>query len=799
MTVFFQEIAQLMSSEGVAVSLQSVQIEGQVTGLLLSLRARQHYKNTGADYLEVVYTFPLPWGATLLGLHAEIDGHRLHGTVMEKTEATQAYEKALDAGDTPIMVERSARGLYTANLGNLKPGESAVIEIEYAQLLRFEQGQVRITLPTTVAPRYGDAHQTGGLAPHESVEPSLLVEYPLTVNLLLTGDAALASVQCPSHGVALARQDDGLLVKLQQGGFLDRDVVLLLQDLQGQSFASVAPDGEGFAVLASFCPVVEVPAPIPLLLKILVDCSGSMAGDSITAARQALYEIVQELKAQDWVSYSRFGSTVVHDLAELTPCKPANIKRVARFIANTDADLGGTEMNAALISTFNKSSGPDLSARSGTKGDVEPHQDVLLITDGDIWDVEAVIESAKASGHRIFAIGVGSAPGESLLREVAEKTGGACELVSPTQSVADVIVRMFHRLRSPCCSNLTVDWGQAVLWQSALPSALYGGDTLHLCARLAMAPLTPPTLSWVANDTAMQAHALQLQQADALLLPRLVAAQQVAECESDHGSLEQIKELALTLALRYQLISQQTNLILVHVRAPDQKAEGLPALEQIAPMQAAGWGGAGGLMTSTETLQFSRRQPDQVIMRSHVASPTPSYASQSSPSVWRTRDRSAAAAKIDSLSSGGIDEFEVPAFLRNQSGDRTSRSINPKAITTPLELLKAFDAMAGKILAGHRFVGALQTLHIPVEISKLVDEFTVVLGTGAKAWAVVVQWLSISLADQFSLSRQGERLLRKTLKDEGADVVEALIEQLAVTMVAVQGESWSILQVQEYK
>lgn len=38
------------------------------------------------------------------------------------------------------MVEHSARGLYSANLGNLKPGESAVIEIEYAQLLRFEQG-----------------------------------------------------------------------------------------------------------------------------------------------------------------------------------------------------------------------------------------------------------------------------------------------------------------------------------------------------------------------------------------------------------------------------------------------------------------------------------------------------------------------------------------------------------------------------------------------------------------------------------------------------------------------------------
>lgn len=109
------------------------------------MKLRQLYRNTDKDNLETVYTFPLPWGTTLLGLNAEIGGHRLHGTVMEKQQATERYEEAIDSGDTPIMVERSARGLYTANLGNLNPGEEAVIEIEHAQLLRFEQGQIRIT------------------------------------------------------------------------------------------------------------------------------------------------------------------------------------------------------------------------------------------------------------------------------------------------------------------------------------------------------------------------------------------------------------------------------------------------------------------------------------------------------------------------------------------------------------------------------------------------------------------------------------------------------------------------------
>ena len=45
----------------------------------------------------------------------------------------------------------------------------------------------------------------------------------------------------------------------------------------------------------------------------------------------------------------------------------------------------------------------------------------------------------------------------------------------------------------------------------------------------------------------------------------------------------------------------------------------------------------------------------------------PDYHSMSTPSVWRTRDRTQAAAKVDALASGGMDDFEIPAFLRKQA------------------------------------------------------------------------------------------------------------------------------------
>jgi cell division protein FtsZ len=42
------------------------------------------------------------------------------------------------------------------------------------------------------------------------------------------------------------------------------------------------------------------------------------------------------------------------------------------------------------------------------------------------------------------------------------------------------------------------------------------------------------------------------------------------------------------------------------------------------------------------------------------------YGNMAVPSVWRT-NRTQAAAKVDALSSGGMDDFEIPAFLRKQA------------------------------------------------------------------------------------------------------------------------------------
>src|SRR5262249_54306299 len=141
--------------------LTSVHAGGRLDAVLFELTVRQTYQNTSEDVLEVVYSFPLPSAAVLLAFASELNGERREGVVVAKREAERQYEASLEEGDAPVMLEALGDGLHTANIGNLKPGDEIVLEIRFAQTLCFEQGRLRLSIPTTIAPRYGSAERAG--------------------------------------------------------------------------------------------------------------------------------------------------------------------------------------------------------------------------------------------------------------------------------------------------------------------------------------------------------------------------------------------------------------------------------------------------------------------------------------------------------------------------------------------------------------------------------------------------------------------------------------------------------------
>ena len=739
--------ALLSTTMGKAVLLQRVDINASVDGLLFTVKARQFYKNTTSKNIETIYTFPLAWGSTLLGLTATMAGKVWQGTVLPKSEAEENYEKALKDGDTPIMVEQSGKGLYTAHMGNLKPDEEAIIEIEYAQLLRIERGQVRLSIPTTVAPRYGDPVKTGKLKKPASVDASLAVSYPLSLDLAISGPLAKGAVACPSHQVNVRSDEGKTLVNLSRDGYLDRDLVLVFDGVESAGVFAVTEDGGEYPALLSF--TAEASAEVrqqatEIELKILVDCSGSMEGDSIKLARKGLKSLLPLLSSVDKVSYSLFGCTPKRVIGRMTAATPEfKARSLTPAIAKTSADLGGTELHSALKDTFEIVS--DASKRP---------VNVLLITDGEVWDIENTIQSARESNHRIFAIGVGSSPAESLLREIAEHSDGACELVSPNEDMAAAMQRMVTRMRQGVVAGVSVDWHAPVIWHAPIPKVIYPGETIHLAAVLGSQPAQAPVLSAGSSQVSLSALAEMTERSAASseagaaqsALTRMVGAKRVRDAATT--------EAAGQLAVKYQLVTEHTNLFMVIQRAADDKALGLPAPHQIQQMVAAGWHGMG-------SVRPSRASAGRVLYSLSRSSMLVSAASYS---------------RIP----------ETPRYMR--------RADEPEMLgMEPMALLSVLEDVSMSTTDFEDAMTRFLNCDLPSEIDDLIQSVADALSDRVLAWAVFLEWLIKALNQHKATPRQVKRLLDHTLSGVMDDVKDDIQRDLSKRLPGVTQDGWGML------
>ena len=566
-----EAMAVLKSLSGLPVPLQGVALSGVVEGSLLQFTVEQHYCNTEAQAIEAVYTFPLPVQAVLLSLEVTIGGRTLSGVVQRKREAVETYETALEEGNTAILLEKARDGLFTVSLGNLLAGEQAVIRYRYGQLLSFEQGRVRLAIPMTVAPRYGNAGRA--LLPHQEPGSDITVSYPCTLALQVRGELSAAQVHSPTHRLH-SRVEQGVLTLQDSGDLvLDRDLVLLIEGATAGAQSLLARDGEGYVALAS----VTVPAQAKAqrearAVKLLVDCSGSMSGDGIDQARAALLATLVSLQATDHVSFTRFGSTIEHLTQGLQSLSPSTLRALNEAVRKTDATLGGTEMQAGIEAVL---------AIPVPEGLVA---DVLLVTDGEIWEVDALLERLATAGHRLFVIAVGASPNEELARQVAAVTRGACEFVTPNEDMTPAVTRILARMAAPVLRVGSVSWSTEPLWTLGTGDLVFPGDTVHVLAGFRTAPagqvvvsVTGAAMPWA------QSVALTAGVAADSTLARLAAARRLETLPN---------EAAAELAEQHQLVTRFTSCVVVMARDDAKRAQAMPVLRTVPNMMSAGQGGA---------------------------------------------------------------------------------------------------------------------------------------------------------------------------------------------------------------
>jgi Ca-activated chloride channel family protein len=610
---------------------EGLQVQAELRESLAITTITQCYSNAGNNNIEAVYTFPLPLDAVLLEMIVTLGEKTLKGTVLPKQEAEAKYEDAITDGDAPVMLQNPQPGVYTMNVGNLLPGEQAKITFTYGIFMRWQGDTLRYHLPTTIAPRYGSSERAG-LEAQQELETSITVDNMFEFGMKVTGALAGMGIESPSHEMALERDSSGreCSVKLvRSSAFMDRDLIITIRnDEQRVATAMAERDGEEYLQWGSFQPRFNmVMENAPRSIKIVVDCSGSMSGDSIAQAREALLRVLDELRVQDWFNVITFGDRATLLFNSQKSADREALSYARGFLKNMDANMGGTEIGKAI----------DMAVRLRCPEKVQ--QDILLITDGEIWEWEKIVSKALKSEHRFFTVGVGSAVSEAFVKTLAERTGGACELLSPNENMAERIHRHFKRIGTPRSTGNEIIWPAKPL--RVFPeelSPVYDGDTLNQFAWFAEKPVGLPELNVTLPDGSLQTISTDIPAEAAAegdgIIARMVAAMKLRELTDAKAGQE--------LAVKYQLVSRWTNYLAVVVRDQSDKAETLPELHKVQQMLAAGWGGTGSVLYSAAaSALYSAAEPAQsydmpTFLRKSVPV-APSPASHSKPMFSRDR------------------------------------------------------------------------------------------------------------------------------------------------------------------
>ncbi len=612
-----------------------------IDDLLATIRLTQQYVNREDRAIEVAYTIALPTGAVLLDVEAEIGELRLRGRVQEKVVAEMRYEQALAEGHSAFAIRWVDDHLLNIALGNLKPGESLTLRIVLAQWLTWNGDRVRLTLPTTIAPRYG----ASTLQPADKPVVDLLAEHGFRLDGQVRGLLAGAQLGSATHRLAVRAVEHGVDFSIERG-LLDRDIVIDLRDATQSTCVAGRIDADlagRDAAMIAFCAQADLNTLRPVVAELVVDCSGSMGGVSIEQTRAAVRAIVAELRPVDRVNVLRFGSTQQHLLRRPQPATVPVQHTMLQAADELQADLGGTELLAAL------NAGLDDLAR--LPADVGGERVLFIISDGEVWNLDSseFLRRCERDRVRVFAVAVGSAAVETTFAPLTRATGGALERVLPGDAMAERIQRHFARVRTGALRELRVRWPAAPAWTHG-PSEVYPGDGVILSAGLDVAAdVNFADVSWI--DAAGMAQQLRVPLrrlgADATApstLARMLAQQRLSGV-ADVAA-------ATRLAIDYQLVTEHSAIALVLQRAAGEQLDRLPELRVVPQMLAVGWGG------TTDS--------------GKIACATP---------------------------AGGDDFLDMPAFLSRDACPGALAPPAPAARTKASPLRRALAAMSSVLLA----------------------------------------------------------------------------------------------------
>lgn len=453
-------------------TVELVSVDARVEGPTAQVTVKQLFRNDSASTLEAQYVFPLPRDAAPGSFQMTVDGQVVEGTLYDAEEARRIYEAIVRSLRDPALLEYLGRGLFQASVFPIPPGETRTVELTYEQVVGQEGGLRTLAVPLR-------AH-VAGAAGAEAV----------SVRVELAGQAGLRTIYSPSHAVDVQRAgDDEAVISFEGGGRAQEQDFQLFwgtdEGAIGLNLLSYKPAGEdGFFLLlvapgagAAEQEVVERD------IVVVLDVSGSMQGDKMRQAGEAVQYVVAQLNPGDRFNLITFSTGVRLWENELQEVSAAGVRDAQAWVGGVRA-TGATDINRALLE------GLAQFEADGTRPAY-----LLFMTDGlptqGETDVEQIIANARANkpegrSVRLFTFGVGYDVNTDLLDVLSGEMGGRTTYVAPNAQIDEVVSAFYDQIGKPVLANVVLEMGAQTVVDDIYPYPLpdlFAGEQLVAAGR----------------------------------------------------------------------------------------------------------------------------------------------------------------------------------------------------------------------------------------------------------------------------------------------------------------------------
>ncbi len=455
--------------------IEAIQLDADmnlhVTGLLAELTLSQTFQNTTNEWVEASYLFPLHEESAVQGLNMLIGERKIVAQIMPTAEANATYEKAKRAGQIASLVEQHRPNLFTMKATSIAPNDIVKVQLSIILPVQVVDKKMQMRLPTTLTPRYSNAN-TPNPATIDSTFTQQSVSRGPQISISATFETRENRSAVSSQTHELQHTEQGFTIRSVP---MDRDLVfewpMATTDFTTSQAYVSTHNGDRYAQI-----IVTPPARTNSIentareLLLVIDKSGSMAGVSMDAARQALHFAIDGLKHHDRFNIVAFDDEYYPLFDRSKKVSDRTTQQARRFIDSLVAD-GGTEMQSALEFALNTES--DNRMDIADTANVPTLRQVVFLTDGSVGYEESLLNTIQQQlgRSRLFTIGIGPAPNSWFIKKAAQIGRGTSLEIQNSYDVAEAVNQLLGKLESPVLTDITVQYpeGYGEIYPSHLP------------------------------------------------------------------------------------------------------------------------------------------------------------------------------------------------------------------------------------------------------------------------------------------------------------------------------------------